>query len=1140
MSTEEADGVEPLPQFVKAWGLSGLSRPSRLPENYDQRIDRSGIFELDSHPDTGHPGPYYVVAKGCTRCVARLRQRCDRGLPACERCTKADMSCNIDSQAWEFLPLEKIARQGYVRVQQVEKPDLQMSHTSTAVVSSNSKPGRPARHAAPKPGTLNIRDLFRMTNPEDESFEVQPLPSSLTTQGFKQETPKSRKLTKTRPAPQTLHSSALRIKIPAFNDKHKHLPKKKHVKQVQDLKNRKLGRPRKAITTTPKQSLKAKFHLAQTKAFSKWKVSRPASNISGESLSSGLLREVVGKPRIWTENKEDLLEIFPTLSNGLACKQFEAPIIFIQGASWPEDSWNDSTIVFSMVRECILPRLDETAQPDTSVIFPPSESVLNLDQTLCYPETPDDTMVELDAPMTLIDKDAAISLGLPATFAPNQYYELFSTYPGRQVILDNSVQLNSTELPDKSYPIFGPGGEFSTNHTLSSSGYSPIYRTDGTFSMPPLSTGFTGMTGAFGPQALNASLSVIRNPSHLCDEMEKEVNSLQHAPWRVPYNSDIYSRQGTPESVAWPSTPPDNVVPSPYEANANSVTDSHNWKRMVPLSSSQSRRTLAKKSWLMHSHTPDSLGTPVTNNTPSLVEEQLVEKLVDIDQSIGSGYHSPLLPDTVTESQNTAIPSNTTILQPEPVLPDPPDDIQALLDARESRFPVSLVVSRDSTLLPFTLPDKHACVFLGFFEIKHIKHIVDASPDGNANTKYTVRWTFTFEWIPGGELDYNLPQPSTPWWMPQPPSEEPIMVQHPFSVLPSVFTFHQSSRSGSDLITISEPIIRKGWHCNDCGKLNVQRYFSFQRCSTCLTPNGMSPVGAMYTRDPHNTAPITLPSDKYPSSVMSTQIKNEENGLRTFVYSVGARAVVKHFFTCNEKHLQQYASELFKEFQISVKLEWQGAKTTLAAGPYFTYLAGSDHEQGHASETWDRIPNCVDSSRKTVENLIQEQLENLTVLAWYVSGNRKSPTPLPAKDRSVTILNLGADVELTLYPVSGFPNNKESSQPLLLSSVPTIEQLVLPEDDHDHMMLDERMRWRLLAYSEIEQAVPMGSLEKEAVLGKGKAKNRVKGEEMFITLVHGDVLQLSGDDFEVRYHLLFEDGANHSTVVHEAHGHVDQ
>lgn len=94
----------------------------------------------------------------------------------------------------------------------------------------------------------------------------------------------------------------------------------------------------------------------------------------------------------------------------------------------------------------------------------------------------------------------------------------------------------------------------------------------------------------------------------------------------------------------------------------------------------------------------------------------------------------------------------------------------------------------------------------------------------------------------------------------------------------------------------------------------------------------MSPVGAMYTRDPHNTAPITLPSDKYPSSVMSTQIKNEENGLRTFVYSVGARAVVKHFFTCNKKHLQQYASELFKEFQISVKLEWQGAKTTLAAG----------------------------------------------------------------------------------------------------------------------------------------------------------------------------------------------------------------
>lgn len=59
------------------------------------------------------------------------------------------------------------------------------------------------------------------------------------------------------------------------------------------------------------------------------------------------------------------------------------------------------------------------------------------------------------------------------------------------------------------------------------------------------------------------------------------------------------------------------------------------------------------------------------------------------------------------------------------------------------------------------------------------------------------------------------------------------------------------------------------------------------------------------------------------------------------------------------------------------------------AGPYFTYLAGSNHEHGHASEAWDAVPTCVTTSRKIVEELIHEQLENLTVLAWYAPGNRK-------------------------------------------------------------------------------------------------------------------------------------------------------
>ena len=53
-----------------------------------------------------------------------------------------------------------------------------------------------------------------------------------------------------------------------------------------------------------------------------------------------------------------------------------------------------------------------------------------------------------------------------------------------------------------------------------------------------------------------------------------------------------------------------------------------------------------------------------------------------------------------------------------------------------------------------------------------------------------------------------------------------------------------------------------------------------------------------------------------------------------------------------------------------------------------------------------------------------------------------------------------------------------------------------------------------------EQMLPISSAG-VALSGKGKAKKREKGEEIVVTLVHGDVLRLFGDDFEVRDGTLF-------------------
>ena len=69
---------------------------------------------------------------------------------------------------------------------------------------------------------------------------------------------------------------------------------------------------------------------------------------------------------------------------------------------------------------------------------------------------------------------------------------------------------------------------------------------------------------------------------------------------------------------------------------------------------------------------------------------------------------------------------------------DPPDEIQALLDAKQSRFPVNLVISKDSTLLPFTLTEQYGCLFLGLFAVNDIKVglalIIGGTYTNNINT----------------------------------------------------------------------------------------------------------------------------------------------------------------------------------------------------------------------------------------------------------------------------------------------------------------------------------------------------------------------------------------------------------------------
>ena len=105
--------------------------------------------------------------------------------------------------------------------------------------------------------------------------------------------------------------------------------------------------------------------------------------------------------------------------------------------------------------------------------------------------------------------------------------------------------------------------------------------------------------------------------------------------------------------------------------------------------------------------------------------------------------------------------------------------------------------------------------------------------------------------------------------------------------------------------------------------------------------------------------------------------------------------------------------------------------------------------------------------------------------------------PLPCKQRTVAIMCLGADVELTVVPTSGYPlaaHNGRGAGNGRAAARRSREDEEWPDPDSD-------------SDSEDDQPLAMSALSN----GKGKKTK----ESMIFTLVHGDLLVLSGDDFEV-------------------------
>lgn len=123
----------------------------------------------------------------------------------------------------------------------------------------------------------------------------------------------------------------------------------------------------------------------------------------------------------------------------------------------------------------------------------------------------------------------------------------------------------------------------------------------------------------------------------------------------------------------------------------------------------------------------------------------------------------------------------------------------------------------------------------------------------------------------------------------------------------------------------------------------------------------------------------------------------------------------------------------------------------------------------------------------------------------HLAFSLQGPSSLQCKEKSIVIMCLGADTVISVTPKSGFPN-------LSGSSVTDPSAAMMVEDDVPHQDPASRDQ---------DDPMPDGDLDPEADIISPTAPKPARVAKkspkpaISITLVHGDSIILSGDDFEV-------------------------
>ncbi|PCH44601.1 hypothetical protein WOLCODRAFT_154641 [Wolfiporia cocos MD-104 SS10] len=563
---------------------------------------------------------------------------------------------------------------------------------------------------------------------------------------------------------------------------------------------------------------------------------------------------------------------------------------------------------------------------------------------------------------------------------------------------------------------------------------------------------------------------------HMSSPLENEHAHANHGDGHVLYHKD----RPSPSMIMMDVNNPNSFDYQPQQIHHDiQLSDSSlvppilHHSGYVPLQLCTDHVSTSGSSELQSRHDPSTM----TNKAPELSQQY--------SPGISASFEAPSPPDLVPSPPSS-----------------PPPEIQVLLDSHQSRFPVSIVLCRDSKLAPFSLHEQYGCTYLGYFEIKS----VDMARNDADQQQFS--WQFTFEWVPGGDTaDPSADSPTTPWWM-VPPSvgagqTDNDVVLYLFSFLPLRLSPNHYTDADFEY-GIAATSYHGGWQCVKCGKLNAQRNLWYQLCSGCSESNRIPPVEVHTIRDPRNIAPVTYPWNRL-SDCIKTTVMDVADGSRLFAYTIQDGVSAKHIFTCNEAELQKEPTRLFREILTKVELPSLRGGRGASKGAYYT----SSFDYRNATTATAHAPLCISQaraliqSRSAAEGGEPPEINHLTVIGWVIPGSKKNV--LAAKNSPVYMMCLGADAELSIRPKSLAPGAQQLL-PIAVTERGSLEEELPHEADDSYEPMD---------IDDPDVAVPSNSANIMDMQVTGSVTKPVKWKGvLFVTLGHGDILIFNGDDFE--------------------------